>query len=130
MSSSAVNLMGRRIIDTHQTNTEQHLYVYFIEATDTQSPLKEQIGLIKINSLLRVVLKKSLDAVIERDGDSYIAYTVEMPIYSNGEDIPSAVEGLKQEIDELWNEIKDAKDLSDQWRVYRDYLHCCIEGAA
>jgi hypothetical protein len=130
MSSSAVNLIENRILDTHQTNTEQHLYIYFIEATDTQSPQKERLGLIKINSLLRVVLKKSLDVVIERDGDSYIAYMVEIPIYSNGEDIPSAVEGLKQEIDKLWDEIKDAKDLSDQWRVYRDYLRCCIEGAA
>ena len=126
-ASAASILANRRILDTPQTTTEQHLHIYTINATDTQSPQKEQLGLIKINSLRRGVLKNSLEAVVERDGDTYIAYLVEVPLYSQGEDIPSAVEGLKKEIEGLWDEIKNAEDLSDQWMVYREHLRRCIE---
>lgn len=129
MSASAANLSERRMLDTPQTATEPRIQVYIIKATDTQSPQKERLGLIKINSLIHSVLQNGLDAVVERDGKIYIAYTVEVPLYSQGDDIPSAVEGLKQEIEELWEEIKDSKDLSDQWNIYRDYLRRCIEGA-
>jgi hypothetical protein len=130
MSASSANLAERRILDAPQTTTEQHLHIYIINATDTSSPQKERIGLIKVNSLRSGVLKNNMDAVVERDGKTYIAYTVEVPLYSQGDDIPSAVEGLKQEIEQLWGEIKDAKDLSEQWNVYRAYLRRCIEGVA
>ncbi len=85
-----------------------------------------QLGFLKINVLHKYSLAKSLDILVEEDEDQYIASLIDIPIYSEGADPIEAIEGLKQEIEELWIEIKDGKNLSDEWTRYRSLLETVI----
>ena len=85
-----------------------------------------QIGFLKLNVLHNYSLAKPLDIVVEEDEDQYIASLIDIPLYSEGADPIEAIEGLKQEIEQLWIEIKDGKNLSDEWTRYRSLLEAVI----
>ena len=87
----------------------------------------KHLGFIKINILHKYNLNLPLDAIVEENIDEYIASLVDIPLYSEGSDPIQAIEGLKTEIEELWEEIKVDTDLSDEWIRYKDFLSRYIQ---
>ena len=73
------------------------------------------VGFIKINFLISRGLKKPLDAVVEPDGDGFIARTTDIPLYGFGDDPIEAVNTLKYEIESLFDELNEDDAFSEEW---------------
>ena len=65
---------------------------------------------------------EGLDAVIEPDGDGFIARTVDLPLYGSGEDVIEAVDMLKREIVSLYEDLMEDDDFSDEWLKIKVFL--------
>ncbi len=83
---------------------------------------KESVGYVRINSLPNKILRGSLDVVIEVDGDGYIARTIDLPLYGNGEDAIDAVEMLKHEIESLYDDLMNSDDFTEDWLKVKGFL--------
>jgi hypothetical protein len=83
---------------------------------------KESIGYLRINSLPNKILKSPLDIVVEADGDGYIARTVDLPIYGNGDDPIEAIDMLKREIESLYDDLMKGDDFTEDWLKIKRFL--------
>lgn len=61
------------------------------------------------------MLNPPLDAVVEPDGDSFIARTVDMPLYGVGDDPLDAIEALKAEIENLYDDLMADDSFTSEW---------------
>jgi hypothetical protein len=84
------------------------------------------VGFIKINFLIGRGLKKPLDAVVEPDGEGFIARTTDIPLYGFGDDPIEAVNMLKYEIESLFEELNEDDAFAEEWLKIR---HDQIVGA-
>ena len=85
------------------------------------------IGFIKIHFLTTKNLKKPLDAVVEPDGDGFIARTTDIPLYGFGDDPIEATEALKSEIESLWNELAEDNLFAEEWLRIKRFLKERVE---
>jgi len=83
------------------------------------------VGFIKINFLISRGLKKPLDAVVEPDGDGFIARTTDIPLYGFGDDPIEAVNTLKYEIESLFDELNEDDAFAEEWLNVR-HDHVCV----
>jgi hypothetical protein len=83
---------------------------------------KESAGYVRVNSLPNKTLKSALDIVIEADGDGYIARTVDLPIYGNGDDPIEAIDMLKREIESLCDDLMNGDDFTEDWLKIKRFL--------
>lgn len=79
-------------------------------------------GFIKISFLITKELNPPLDAVVEADGDGFIARTTDIPLYGFGDDPIEAVEALKHEIESLYNELMEDDEFSSEWLLIKKLL--------
>ena len=82
----------------------------------------ENIGVIRINLLPNKYLKIPIDAVVERDGESFLARTLEIPLYGHGEDFIEAVDALKSEIESLYDDLMEDNNFTEEWLKIKGYL--------
>lgn len=82
----------------------------------------ENLGIIKINLLPNKDLKSPIDAVVERDGEGFLARTIEMPLYGYGEDVIEAVDALKYEIESLYDDLMEDDNFTDEFLRIKEYL--------
>jgi hypothetical protein len=61
------------------------------------------------------MLNPPLDAVVEPDGDSFIARTLDMPLYGVGDDPLDAIEALKAEIENLCDDLMADDSFTSEW---------------
>ncbi len=85
------------------------------------------VGFIKINFLISIGLKKPLDAVVEPDGDGFIARTTDIPLYGFGDDPIEAVNTLKYEIESLFDELNEDDAFAEEWLKIKEFLKKRIE---
>jgi hypothetical protein len=83
---------------------------------------REILGTIKISFLPNKSLKIPIDAVLERDGEGFIARTLEMPLYGSGEDAWEAVDALKWEIESLYDDLMQDDNFTDEWLRIKEFL--------
>ncbi|MDM8524687.1 hypothetical protein QUF80_15070 [Desulfococcaceae bacterium HSG8] len=106
------------------------------ELSDKISALEEKItrientgtGFIKIHFLITRNLKEPLDAVVEPDGDGFIARTTDIPLYGFGDDPIEATGALKYEIESLWNDLTEDDEFAEEWLKTKEFLKERIEG--
>ena len=87
-----------------------------------QTSLKEVVGFIKINKLPNKKLLSPLDAIIEPDGDGFIARTTDLPLYAFGDDTVEAVDSLKHEIESLYNDLMKDDEFTEDWLRIKAFL--------
>ena len=83
---------------------------------------KESVGYVRVNSLPSKILKSPLDIVVEADGDGYIARTVDLPLYGNGDDPIEAIDMLKREIESLYDDLMNGDDFTEEWLKIKRFL--------
>jgi hypothetical protein len=83
---------------------------------------KGSVGYVRVNSLPNKILKSPLDIVVEADGDGYIARTVDLPIYGNGDDPIEAIDMLKREIESLYDDLMNGDDFTEDWLKIKRFL--------
>lgn len=96
--------------------------------TEIRKIKKESIGYLKISLLPNKTLRVPLDIVVEADGDEFIARTVDLPLYGNGEDPLEAIEMLKREIESLYDDLMSRNDFSEDWLSAKCFLAERITG--
>lgn len=89
---------------------------------------KESVGYVRVNSLPNKILKSPLDIVVEADEDGYIARTVDLPIYGNGDDPIEAIDMLKREIESLYDDLMSGDDFTEDWLKIKRFLAERISG--
>jgi len=83
---------------------------------------KESAGYVRISLLPNKILKSPLDIIVEADGEGYIARTVDLPIYGNGDDHIEAIEMLKREIESLYDDLMSGDDFTEDWLKIKRFL--------
>ncbi len=63
-----------------------------------------------------------IDAILERDGEGFVARTIELPLYGYGLDPIDAINMLKDEIESLYDDLIEDDDFTDDWIRVRKYL--------
>ena len=91
-----------------------------------QSVQHENLGVIRISLLPNKNLRTPIEAVVERDGESFIARTLEIPLYGCGEDFIEAVAALKYEIESLYDDLMEDNNFTNEWLKIKDYLRARI----
>lgn len=82
----------------------------------------DNVGIIRINFLPNKNLKAPIEAVVERDGELFIARSVEIPLYGQGEDVVEAVDALKYELESLYDDLMEDDDFTDEWLRIKEFL--------
>lgn len=90
--------------------------------TEIRKLKKESIGYLKISTLPNKRLCVPLDVVVEADGDKFIARTVDLSLYGNGEDPIEAIEMLKREVESLYDNLMSGDDFSGDWLRIKRFL--------
>ena len=83
---------------------------------------KETLGTIKIGILPTKNLEVPIDAIIEHDGEGYIARTLDIPLYGFGDDPVEAVNTLKCEIESLYDDLMEDNNFTEEWLKIKEYL--------
>ncbi len=78
--------------------------------------------IIRINQLITKRLKSSLDAIIEEDGIGFIIRTIDLPLYSYADDPLEAVENVKFQIEDLYDELMEDDNFTSEWLQYKEFL--------
>ncbi len=89
---------------------------------EVQRIQSENLGVIRINLLPNKDLKIPIDAVVERDGESFLARTIEIPLYGHGKDFIEAVDALKYEIESLYEDLMEDNNFTEEWLKIKEYL--------
>lgn len=77
---------------------------------------------IKLHFLVTKALSSPLDVCVETDGDSFIARTIDVPLYGLGEDIMEAVTNLKHEIESLHLDLMQDDNFTQEWLEMKKFL--------
>lgn len=83
---------------------------------------QEEFYRVQINSLISKHLKRPIDIIIEYDEIYYIARSLDLPLYSTGEDVYEAIHNLKHEIENVYLELLEDNNFSDEWENYKIFL--------
>jgi len=90
--------------------------------TEVRRLKKGVVGYVKINLLPNKTLRVPLDAIIEPDGDDFIARTIDLPLYGQGEDPIESIEMLKREIEFLYDDLMNDEDFTGDWLKIKSFL--------
>lgn len=78
--------------------------------------------LVKINILKTKLLRQPLDALVEVDGDGFIARTIDFDLFGYGEDRIEAIDALKHEIESLYFDLIEDDNFTEEWRGIKAFL--------
>ena len=97
----------------------------FIEA---KGPRSENIGIFRVNVLPDKIVKAHIEAILERDGEGFIARTIELLLYGYGSDPMDAIQMLKDEIESLYDDLNEDDEFTADWLKAKNYLRSRISG--
>lgn len=103
------------------------LPLYYLRSDDSNLTIKETkeeryFQIANINMLESLRLKKPMSISIEFDEIYYIAKSLDLPIYAVGEDSKEAVVNLKMELEEVYYELIEDDNFSEEWLKYKELL--------
>ena len=107
--------------ETEPITTNLEMRISVLE-TEIQRLKKDSVGYVRLNSLPNKILRGALDVVVETDGNGYIARTVDLPIYGNGDDPIEAIDMLKREIESLYDDLMHGDDFTQDWLKIKRFL--------
>lgn len=77
---------------------------------------------IEIKELINFNLKKPLNISIVKDGDGYLASLEDFALYGYSENKSGAIEMLKWEIEDTYNDIKEDINITREWELFREKI--------
>ena len=82
---------------------------------------------ISIYGLATIKLKNPIEITVEPDDNGFIAKMIDFNLYcyDNTEDL--AIEGLKWEIEDAFNDLLDDNNLTNEWNKFREYIRLAIK---
>ncbi|MEF8846179.1 MAG: hypothetical protein V5A59_11950 [Bacteroidales bacterium] len=89
---------------------------------------KPDFQIVNIHMLKSLRLNKPLSISIEFDAEHYLAKSIDLPIYAIGDDVEDAISNLKIELENLYYELIEDDDFSDEWLRYKKLLKDLIIG--
>jgi len=89
---------------------------------EAKAPRSESVGIFRINMLPNKVVSLPIDAILERDGEGFVARTIELPLYGFGLDPIDAIDMLKNEIESLYNDLMEDDQFTEDWLKAKKYL--------
>lgn len=76
----------------------------------------------RIDNLEKKRLSRSLDVIVEPDGEGFLARTPDLPLYGYGDDRIEAIDMLKREIESLYEDLIQDDDFSGEYLRIKKYL--------
>lgn len=98
-----------------------------IAGTTTPQVELDFYSVIEIQTLISLRLLRPLNAVIETDGGGFIARTTDLPLYGYDDNPYKAIQNLKHEIEELYYELNEDDNFSEEWLNYKEFLNTIIK---
>ena len=101
---------------------------FLLAITDTQgyglTSHNPDLGPKVISTLSKTKLDKPIRITVELDESIYLAKCIDLPIYATGTSSAEAVDNLRDELYDLYLELKDEENenLSDEWIGHKQYL--------
>lgn len=89
---------------------------------------KSPIRSFQIDRLQNLELLSPLTVILETDGDGYIARTPDLPLYGYGNDSIDAINMLKGEIENLYSDLMEDDNFSEDWLMIKKFLIGLING--
>jgi len=77
---------------------------------------------VEINTLTTKKLSRPLTAIVEPDGDGFIARSPDLPLYGYSEDRMEAIEMLKDEIESLYEDLMEDDNFSEDYLKIKHFL--------
>ena len=93
---------------------------------DKEIQIKDKIIHNKIYYLFDKQLANPLEISVEFDENIYLAKSKDFPLYATANTFEKAVKKLENEIEELYVELREGSDFSDEWLRYKDLLNKAI----
>ena len=84
-------------------------------------------GITKIQRLPHYNMSRPIDAIVQPDDTGFIARTVDLPLYAHSDDSIDAIEALKYEIENLYEELLEDDNFTEEWLRIKRFLIACIE---
>ena len=101
--------------------------VMFLLSTDTTGlKVVEVPKFLQILSLETKRLLTPLSILVEKDGQGFIAQTIDLPLYGSGDSVNEAIEMLKSEIESLHRDLMEDDNFSDEWLTKRKLLAAIV----
>lgn len=82
---------------------------------------------VRIIDLPGKTLSSPILAFVRYDETHYLAECIEVPIYAIGNSMKESLSNLKEQLLELYDELKDDDELSDEWLKHKSYLKGIIK---
>ena len=76
----------------------------------------------RIHRLNKYNLHEPLDIIVQKDGSGFLASSVDLPVYGYGDDISEAIEILKEEIENLYEELLEDDNFTKDWQKIKKFL--------
>lgn len=89
---------------------------------EAKGPRSESVGIFRINVLPNKAVSTPIEAILERDGEGFVARTIELPLYGYGSDPMDAIDMLKDEIESLYDDLMEDDNFTDEWIRAKKYL--------
>jgi uncharacterized protein YqgQ len=124
------NLLQSITADIASNQSRSYEY-WFSELSQEMRSVQERIEslskpsealLVEINLLPTKKLSRPLTAIIEPDGEGFIARSVDLPLYGYSEDRIEAIEMLKDEIESLYEDLMEDDDFNEDYLRIKHFL--------
>lgn len=91
-------------------------------AKHAKSDKRDYMGFVEIAVLPHTLLRQPLSALLEHDGNGFIARSIDLPLFGYGDDPIEAVNTLKFEIESLYRDLMEDDKFSPEWLNYKRFL--------
>lgn len=97
-------------------------------APEVPNPVQTQAQpqIVFLNSLVSKRLVAPLSVLLEQDEGSYLAQTVDMPLYGVGNTPLDAIKALQMEVESLYNDLMGDDNFSDEWLARKKLLAAIV----
>lgn len=101
--------------------------VMFLLSTDTTGlKVVEVPKFLLIHTLETKRLLAPLSVLVEKDGQGFLAQTIDLPLYGSGDSMYEAIEMLKSEVESLHKDLMEDDNFSDEWLTKRKLLAAIV----
>jgi hypothetical protein len=83
--------------------------------------IEPDVGL-RLRRLNKYNLREPLDIIVQKDGSGFLASSIDLPLYGYGDDAGEAIEALKEEIENLYEELLEDDNFTRDWKRIKKFL--------
>lgn len=100
--------------------------VFAVQKAPVPLPAQAQPQIVFLNSLVTKRLVAPLSVLLEQDERSFLAQTVDMPLYGSGNTPLEAIKALQREVESLYNDLMADDNFSDEWLARKKLMAAIV----